>query len=60
MMNVLGSALGTGIGGAIIAHANARGAGPGLGITQQDLAMLGVIGLALLATRRLPDQTRRP
>jgi predicted MFS family arabinose efflux permease len=60
MMNVLGSALGTGIGGVIVAHANARGAGPGAGIAQQDLAMLGVIGLALIATRRLPGQTRKP
>ena len=60
MMNVLGSALGTGIGGALIAHANAGGAGPGPGITQQDLAMLGVICVALLATRRLPGHVRKP
>ena len=60
MMNVLGSALGTGIGGVIVAHANARGAGPGAGIVQQDLAMLGVICVALLATQRLPGHVRKP
>lgn len=52
LMNVLGSALGTGIGGAVIAHSTIGG--PGAGVVRQDILMLGGIVLALLAAQRLP------
>ena len=49
LMNMLGSALGTGIGGALVADN-----GPASGVLRQDLLMLLVVGLALLAASRLP------
>lgn len=55
LMNVLGSAIGTGIGGAVIAQSSAAG-GPGPGVLRQDLLMLGVVGLAVLAAYRLPTR----
>lgn len=59
LMNVLGSALGTGIGGAIIGQASAA-TGPGSGILRQDFLMLCVIGLALVVAQRLPQRTPMP
>lgn len=55
LMNMLGSALGTGIGGALVA-AN----GPKVGVLRQDLLMLAMIGLAILAASRLPRHAAAP
>lgn len=55
LMNVLGSAIGTGVGGAVIAQSSATGS-TGAGVLRQDLLMLGAIGLAVLAAYRLPAQ----
>lgn len=52
LMNVLGSALGTGIGGAVIAHSTIGA--PGAGVLRQDILMLVGIVLALLAAQHLP------
>ncbi len=53
LANILGIALGTGIGGVII---GSRGAGNMLsaGIVMQDLLMIGVIGIGVIAAMRLP------
>jgi MFS family permease len=56
LANVLGSALGAGIGGVIIAYSGAEGGELGLGIAIQDVLMIGVIALALLTAIRLPGR----
>ena len=56
LMNMLGSAVGTGIGGAVIARATTGGQGPGEGIIQQSILMTIVLGVALLAAQRLPSR----
>jgi MFS family permease len=56
LMNMLGSALGAGIGGAVIAHTTTGGQGPGAGIVHQSILMLIVLGVALLAAQRLPSR----
>ncbi|HEY0602248.1 MAG TPA: MFS transporter [Herpetosiphonaceae bacterium] len=56
LMNMLGSAIGTGIGGAFIAHSSTT-SGTGSGVLRQDLLMLAVVGLAVLAAYRLPTRS---
>ncbi len=56
LMNMLGSALGAGVGGAVIAHATTDGQGPGAGIIHQSMLMLIVLSVALLAAQRLPSR----
>jgi MFS family permease len=51
--NVLGSALGTGLGGVIIAYTNAANQNLAVGISVQSLLMISVIGIATLTSRRL-------
>jgi MFS family permease len=53
LTNVLGVALGTGVGGVIIG-ATSVGGGPQTGITIQSILMIGVAMLAMLAGLRLP------
>ncbi len=50
---LLGIALGTGLGGVIIA-ATSAGGGPQTGITIQSALMIGVIVIGMLAGLRLP------
>jgi len=54
LATVLGTALGTGAAGAILALATAAGRSEALGISLANVAALGVGALGLLATRRLP------
>lgn len=56
IMNVLGSALGAGVGGVLVAHATAGGRGPGSGIVRQDLLMLVVVAIGVLVAQRLPGR----
>ncbi len=56
LMNMLGSAVGTGIGGAVIARATIGGQGPGQGIIHQSILMTIVLGVALLAAQQLPSR----
>lgn len=58
LMNVLGSALGTGVGGALVARADAADVGVGRGILQQDIAMVAVLFVALLTAQRLPGRPK--
>jgi MFS family permease len=53
LANVLGVALGAGVGGVIIGHAGADSA-PLAGIFTQDLLMIGVVALAVVTALRLP------
>ena len=53
---VLGSALGTGLGGVIIGVTSAAGSVAGTGIAVVDLFVLAVTGLALLTAVRLPGR----
>jgi MFS family permease len=53
--NVLGVALGAGIGGVIIAGTN-TGNGPQLGITIHSMLMIGVLVLGMLTAMRLPKK----
>jgi MFS family permease len=62
LANVLGVALGTGVGGVIIGATSASG-GPQMGITIQSVLMIGVTVLAMAAALRLPQRreaTREP
>jgi MFS family permease len=54
LMNMLGSALGAGIGGVVIAEATTGGRGPVAGMAHQSMLMTLVLGIALLAAQRLP------
>jgi MFS family permease len=56
LTNVLGVALGTGVGGVIIGYASAQNGTPHTGIMSQDLLMIGVAGLAIVAAMRLPGR----
>ena len=58
LSSVLGTAIGTGLGGVIIAFAAASGRSPSWGITVIDLLVIVVIGLSILTAVRLPG--RRP
>jgi MFS family permease len=60
LMNVLGSALGTGVGGALVARTDAAGVGVGRGILQQDIVMVAVLVVALLTAQRLPGRPNVP
>lgn len=52
--NVLGIALGTGIGGVIVAVLGGSVGAPGRGILTQDALMIGAVVLAMLSASRLP------
>ena len=54
LASVLGGAIGTGVGGAIIAHLSAHAPNPRQAILIQDLIMLGVMAVTALAATRLP------
>ena len=58
LANVLGVALGAGIGGVIVSQASAGPGGAGQGIVLQSLLMLGVIALSLVAVRGLPARPK--
>jgi MFS family permease len=58
LMNVLGSALGAGIGGAIIAQAGASSANVGAALIRQDLLMIAALAIGLLTAQRLPGRQR--
>ena len=62
LANMLGVALGTGIGGVIIGDAGAAGAGAAAqaGIFVQDLLMIGVTALAVVVALRLPGRSQPP
>jgi len=59
LLNVLGSALGAGAGGAFVAYASRGETGVGSGIFWQTMLMLGVVALALLTAQRLPNRAQR-
>jgi MFS family permease len=59
LANVLGVALGAGLGGAIIGNANVGAVASQSGIIVHDIAMVGVLALTALAARRLPDRSLR-
>jgi MFS family permease len=56
LSSVLGTAIGTGIGGVIIAFAAGSGRSPSWGITVIDLLVIAVIGLSILTAVRLPGR----
>lgn len=56
LANVLGVALGTGIGGVIVSTMSSNGGSPARGIALQTVLMLGVLGVAALAALRLPGR----
>lgn len=57
--NILGSALGTGIGGVLIGSASAANGALQAGIASQALLMIAMAGLAVLTALRLPGAPRR-
>ena len=54
LASVLGSALGTGLGGTIIGVTTARGSTPGTGITVVDIIVIAITSIAILTAIRLP------
>jgi MFS family permease len=54
--NVLGAALGAGLGGVIIGGASVAAVVQTSGIVTQDMVMIGIIGLAMFAASRLPNR----
>jgi MFS family permease len=56
LANVLGFALGAGLGGVIIGNTGARAVVSQSSILVQDIAMLAIIALAVLTAGRLPDR----
>jgi MFS family permease len=56
LSSVLGTALGTGLGGVIIAFAAGAGRSPSWGIAVIDMLVIAVIGLACLTAIRLPGR----
>jgi len=58
LTDALGSALGTGIGGAVLAALSAGNASPRSGIFTTDMLMLVVVGVGIVAATQLP--TGRP
>jgi MFS family permease len=56
LSSVLGTALGTGLGGVIIAFAAGSGRSPSWGIAVIDLLVIAVIGFAILTAVRLPGR----
>jgi MFS family permease len=57
LSSVLGTAIGTGLGGVIIAFAAGSGRSPSWGITVIDLLVIAVIGLSILTAVRLPGRS---
>jgi len=60
LASVLGSALGTGLGGVIIAFAVAAGSSTGSGIAAVDILVIAITGLAILTAIRLPGRPQQP
>jgi MFS family permease len=56
LANVLSIALGTGLGGVLVAQATARAGSPSPGLIGQNALMLGVLVLALITALRLPGR----
>ncbi len=56
LSSVLGTALGTGLGGVIIASAAGSGRSPSWGITVIDILVIAVIGFTILTAVRLPGR----
>jgi MFS family permease len=56
LSSVLGSALGTGFGGVIIALAATAGASPRSGLMLVDILVIAIVGLAILTAVRLPGR----
>lgn len=56
LTNVLGSALGAGIGGTLVARANTQGGNIATGIIRQDILMVLALVVALVAAQRLPGR----
>jgi len=56
LSSVLGTALGTGLGGVIIAFAAGSGRSPSWGIAVIDILVIAVIGFAILTAMRLPGR----
>lgn len=59
LASVLGSALGTGLGGVIIGLIAASGSLPSTGIALVDILVIAVIGIAILTAVRLPGRPER-
>jgi len=59
LASVLGSALGTGLGGVIIAFAVAADSSTGSGIAAVDILVIALTGLAILTATRLPGRPRQ-
>src|SRR3989440_4136772 len=59
LSSVLGTALGTGLGGAIIAFATGTGRSQSWGIAVIDILVIAVTGLACLTAIRLPGRKRQ-
>ena len=59
LASVLGSALGTGLGGVIVAFAAADGSSPSSGIAAVDILVIAITGLAILTATRLPGRPRQ-
>ncbi len=57
LSSVLGTALGTGLGGVIIAFAAGTGRSQSWGIAVIDIFVIAFIGLACLTAMRLPGRT---
>jgi len=60
LLSGLGTALGTGLGGVVIATTSRSGSAPSRGILLQDLFMIGVLMLGMLAATGLPNAARKP
>jgi MFS family permease len=58
LANILGGALGTGLGGVLIGSASAGDGGLQVALAGQDLLMIGVAGLAVVTGLRLPGKHR--
>ena len=56
LASVLGSALGTGLGGVIIGFAAAAGSSPGSGIVVVDILFIAVIGITIQTAVGLPGR----
>jgi MFS family permease len=57
--SVLGSALGTGLGGVIVGFAATTGSSPSSGIAAVDILVIAVTGLAILTAVRLPGRSKQ-
>ena len=57
--SVLGSALGTGLGGVIVGFAATTGSSPSSGIAAVDILVIAVTGLAVLTGVRLPGRSKQ-